>query len=257
MMSPGDFYEWHDEPRQGDILLCGVSRAVSSDRYSPPQWDPLDQHFVEISDAWGDGLPLGLAAGVALAMVITHDCQLDKEWNRRVRELERQGVQSARAQQEADADTALDRALVVSPLIDPDEIGTDRGLIMAGRTIGYFPVPRHPGELVPETVADLTYQCTVDRLDVRKVASISEPARKQLRYALIRLDALRTTDLGFKVEAVIGRSIQNVRVPRRDPLTVRLELDDGQVIELLQQPGSPDQSGGRSGEFFSSDREEA
>ena len=85
-----------------------------------------------------------------------------------------------------------------------------------------------------------------------KVASISEPARKQLRYALIQLDALRTADLGLEVEAVVGRAIQKVEVPARDPLSVRIQLDDGQVIQLLQQPGSPDQETGRSGEFFAS-----
>lgn len=92
----------------------------------------------------------------------------------------------------------------------------------------------------------------MDRLDVVKVASISEPARKQLRYALIQLDALRTADLGFQIEAVVGRTIRNVEVSARDPLAVRIQLDDGQVIQLLQQPGSPDQERGRSGEFFSS-----
>jgi hypothetical protein len=97
-----------------------------------------------------------------------------------------------------------------------------------------------------------TYQCTVDRLDVVKVTSISETARKQLRYALIQLDALRTADLGFEVEAVVGRTISKVEVPDRSPLTVRIQLDDGQVIQLLQQPGTPDQESGRTGEFFSS-----
>ena len=45
--------------------------------------------------------------------------------------------------------------------------------------------------------------------------------------------------MGFTVEDVIGRSIQRVDVPKRNPLTVRLVLDDGSAIELLQQPGEP------------------
>ena len=65
-------------------------------------------------------------------------------------------------------------------------------------------------------------------------------ARSQLRYALVRLDALRTPYLGFDVEGVIGRSIERAEVPKGDPLTVRLHLDDGSVIELLQQPGEPE-----------------
>ena len=252
MMSPDDFYEWHEEPRQGDVVLCGVSRIVADDRHSPPQWESLDAHFLEIGDAWGVGRSLGVAAGIGLAMVTTHDCQLDKEWNQRVRELERSGVTRERAEREASSDTTLDRTLVVSPLVDPSELRGGQGNLLAGKVIGYLPVPAHPDDLVAECVADLTYQCTIDRLDVAKIASITEAARKQLRYAMIQLDALRTADLGFEVEAVVGRTISKVDVPARDPLTVRLHLDDGQVIQLLQQPGAPDQESGRTGDFFSS-----
>ena len=251
MMRPEEFYEWHEPPRQGDIVLCGVSRVIAEDRYSPPPWEPLDAHFVCIDDAWDDGRLLGLAAGVGLAMVVTHDCQLDKEWNQRVRELQRGGMPIERAEDEATSDTSLDRALVVSPLVDPGDLRGGRGNLLAGRVIGYLPVPAHPDQLVDECVVDLTYQCTVDRLEVIKVASISEAARKQLRYALIQLDALRTADLGFQVEAVVGRTIQKVEVPARDPLEVRIHLDDGQVIQLLQQPVAPNQEGGRAGDFFS------
>lgn len=255
MMRPEDFYEheWHDEPRQGDIVLCGVSRIVAEDRQSPPQWEALDAHFVTIDGAWSGERPLGIAAGIGLAMVLTHDCQLDKEWNRRVRELEKDGIPSEEAQAEADADPTLDRTLVVSPLVDPDDLRGERGNLLAGKVIGYLPVPAHLDRLVSECVVDLTYQCTIDRLDVVKVASIQEAARKQLRYALIQLDALRTADLGFEVEAVVGRTIQKVEVPARDPLSVRIELDDGEVIQLLQQPGTPNQETGRSGTFFSTE----
>jgi hypothetical protein len=253
MMSPDDFYEWHDEPRQGDIVLCGVSRIIADDRHSPAQWESLDAHFLQVDDAWEVGKPLGIAAGIGLALVVTHDCQLDKEWNQRVRELQKDGVEADAAEREATADATLDRTLVVSPLVDPTELRGGRGNLLAGKVIGYLPVPSHPEQLVDECVADLTYQCTIDRLDVVKVASISEAARKQLRYALIQLDALRTADLGFEIEAVVGRTIQKVEVPARNPLMVRIQLDDGNVIQLLQQPGTPDQETGRTGEFFSSE----
>ncbi|MHB8290368.1 MAG: hypothetical protein ACYDEY_14280 [Acidimicrobiales bacterium] len=250
-MSPDDFYEWHEEPRQGDIVLCGVSRIIADDRHSPPQWESLDAHFLEIDDAWETGRSFGVAAGIGLAMVTTHDCQLDKEWNQRVRELERTGMLREGAEREAASDVSLDRTLAVSPLVDPSDLRGGRGNLLAGKVIGYLPVPTHPDNLVTECVVDLTYQCTIDRLDVAKIASITEAARKQLRYALIQLDALRTAELGFEVEAVVGQTIQRVEVPGRDPLTVRLQLDDGRVIQLLQQPGTPDQETGRAGDFFS------
>ncbi|MCL5445425.1 MAG: hypothetical protein M1121_05125 [Actinobacteria bacterium] len=252
-MSPDEFYEWHDEPRQGDIVLCGVSRIIADDRHSPAQWESLDAHFLQVDNAWDSGKPLGIAAGIGLAMVVTHDCQLDKEWNQRVGELQKGGMKTEAAEREATADETLDRTLVVGPLVDPTELRGGRGNLLAGRVIGYLPVPSHPEQLVDECIADLTYQCTIDRLDVVKVASISEAARKQLRYALIQLDALRTADLGFEVETVVGRTIRTVEVPARDPLMVRIQLDDGNIIQLLQQPGTPGQETGRTGAFFSSE----
>ena len=252
-MNPDDFYEWHDEPRQGDIVLCGVARIIADDHHSPLQWESLDAHFLQIDDAWEPDRALGIAAGIGLAMVVTHDCQLDKEWNQqRCDALERGGMETDEAERDASADTTLDRALVVSPLVDPAELRGGHGNLLAGKVIGYLPVPPHPEQLVTECVVDLTYQCTIDRLDVVKVASVSEAARKQLRYALIQLDALRTADLGFEVEAVVGRTIEKVEVSARDPLTVRIQLDDGNVIQLLQQPGTPDQKTGRAGGYFSS-----
>ncbi len=252
MMSPDDFYEWHEEPRQGDIVLCGVSRIIAEDHHSPSQWESLDAHFLQVDDAWDAGRALGIAAGIGLAMVVTHDCQLDKEWNQRVRELEKGGMEKYESEGKASADSTLDRTLVVSPLVDPAELRGGLGNLLAGKVIGYLPVPTHPEQLVTDCVVDLTYQCTIDRLDVVKVTSVSELARKQLRYALIQLDALRAADLGFEVEAVVGRTIQKVEVPARDPLMVRIQLDDGNVIQLLQQPGSPDQETGRASGFFSS-----
>jgi len=251
MTSPEEFYEWHEEPRQGDILLCGVSRIIGEDHYSPPQWESLDAHFMEIDDVSDIGRSLGVAAGIGLAMVVTHDCQLDKEWNRRVRELEKGGMEHERAEEVASADITLDPTLVVSPLVDPDDLRGERGNLLAGSVIGYLPVPRHPENLVEECVVDLNYKCTVDRLEVVKVASISESARKQLRYALIQLDALRAGNLGFEVEAVVSRTIRKVEIPKKTPLEVRIELDDDQVIQLLQQPAKLDQQTGRTGEFFS------
>lgn len=140
----------------------------------------------------------------------------------------------------------------MSPLVDLDDLQSDRGNLLAGRVIGYMPVPRHPEGLIEECVVDLTYQCTIDRYDVVKVASTSEVARKRLRYALIQLDALRTADLGFEIEAVVGRKISKVEVRKSDPLAVHIQLDDGRMVRLLQQPGTPEQTG-RPGGFFSSE----
>jgi len=232
--------------RQGDILLAGVARITGDDGYSPAQWEPLDTHDIHVDGAKSDGSALRFFAGFGLVMVTSHDCQLEKEWNRRRSELLAQGKSEEEAAAEAAEDVALDRTLVASPLVDPDDIAVDRGNLLAGHVVGFVPVPASPDGLVPECVVDLTYRCTLDRFDVVRVASITGLARSQLRYALVRLDALRTPNLGFTVEDVIGRSIQRVDVPKRDPLTVRLVLDDGSAIELLQQPGEPQGASART-----------
>jgi hypothetical protein len=173
-------------------------------------------------------------------MVTSHDCQLEKEWNRRRSELLALGQTEDDAEAAATADNSLDRSVVASPLIDPDDLTTvDRGNLLGGHVVGHLPVPASMDGHIPQSVVDLTYRCTVDRLDVVRVASLTALARSQLRYALVRLDALRTPHLGFEVESVIGHRIEGATVPKRDPLTVRLRLDDGRVIELMQQPGEP------------------
>lgn len=226
--------------QQGDILLSGVSRITADDGYSPLQWDQLDAQQVVLDDAKPGHEPLRLFTGFGLVMVTSHDCQLEKEWNRRRSELLALGQTEDDAEAAATADNSLDRSVVASPLIDPDDLTTvDRGNLLGGHVVGHLPVPASMDGHIPQSVVDLTYRCTVDRLDVVRVASLTALARSQLRYALVRLDALRTPHLGFEVESVIGHRIEGATVPKRDPLTVRLRLDDGRVIELMQQPGEP------------------
>lgn len=106
------------------------------------------------------------------------------------------------------------------------------------RWIGYVPLPPSADGLVPEAVVDLTYRATLDRLDILRVAGSSNAARAQLRYALARPDALRTPSVGFEIEAVVGRQITAVTVPRDDPLQVPLCLDDG-AESSCSAPGEP------------------
>jgi transcriptional regulator with XRE-family HTH domain len=67
-------------PRQGDILLAGVTRLVAEDRFSPAGWDQLDAYDVTVSGARDDN-DMWLEAGPSLVMVTSHDCHFDKEWN--------------------------------------------------------------------------------------------------------------------------------------------------------------------------------
>lgn len=245
MMRTDEFYVADDgPPRQGDVLLAGVSRLVAEDRYTPSGWEPLDAADATVEFV-GSGRLQRLAAGPALVMVTSHDCHFDKQWNRARDRLIRNGMDEEAATRKVDQDPALDRTFTASPLVHADDLPIDRGNLVAGKIIGYVPVPAYDYGLVPEAIVDLTYRVTLDRLDIVRVASISNAARAQLRYALARLDVLRATKVGFDIEAVVGRQISEVSFPSRNPLLVRLRLDDGAEIDLLQQPGEPSEGPAR------------
>jgi hypothetical protein len=248
MIAPDRFYETvAGPPKQGDILFAGVARLVAEDRFTPPAWSRLDAYDVTIAGAREGGGDLRLTAGPALVMATSHDCHFDKEWNRRRWSLLKEGATEEQAERQANDDTSLDRTFTASPLIYPDEPGLDRGNLMAGNIVGYLPVPPHENGLVPNAVVDLTYRVTLDIRDVTRVACVTAEARAQLRYALARLDTLRTTSLGFDIEAVVGRHIEQVTIPETNPLLVQLLLEGGVTIQLLQQPADPAPGPARAG----------
>jgi hypothetical protein len=172
--------------------------------------------------------------------VTSHDCHFDKEWNIRRRALIRAGIDEDAASRQAEDDPTLDRTFTASPLIYPTEVDRDQNLLRAGRILGYLPVPESGDGLVVESVVDLTYRVTLDRLDIERVESVSGEARMHLRYGLAQLDSLRATSVGFELERVVGHQIERISFPRENPLFVRLHLDDGTEIDLLQRPVEPD-----------------
>ncbi len=254
--SVDEFYSTDDlPPQQGDVLLASVSRVVARDRFAPPQWRVLDEYHGTLSASSFAGsieVPaLEVAAGRALVMVCSHDCGLDKEFNA---VLDRQGSQDHEAIALVEQRDDLDRTFSVSPLVAPESVRVagevvDRGLLMAGRVIGYLPVPEfvvNGRVVIPESVVDLTYRATIDRLAyTQRLTCVSESTRERLRYALARLDVLRTPTWEAQLAEAVGQEILSVRVSKKNPLIVQLRLADGSSVELLQRPGSP-QPGGSS-----------
>ncbi|MHB1511195.1 MAG: hypothetical protein ACYCST_18520 [Acidimicrobiales bacterium] len=243
-------------PAQGDILLGAVARVIADDGFCPPRWQLLDEFTAELAGARDPFPALRVAGGRGLVMVTTHDCGLDKEFNASLDRLEidvdldagtvETGLEGAIAQ--AEDDPTLDRSFLVSPLVAPETVEVageivDQGLLMAGRVVGYLPVPPlvvEGFELVPASVVDLSYRTTLDRFAyVRRLTSISEAGREQLRYALARLDVLRTPTLESQLAAAVGQRIQSARVSKQNPLMVTLVLADGSKLELLRRPASP------------------
>ncbi len=251
------FYASTDEaPQQGDILLGAVARVVADDAHTPPRWIQLDEHRATLAPRAELGavdLPaLRVAGGRGLVMVCSHDCGLDKEFNGVVDRLTSPAgshrIEESTAIAEAEARDDLDRTFTVSPLVPPDQVlvagePVDRGSLMAGHIVGYLPVPPLviDGRLIiPESVVDLSYRSTLDRLaTTRRITCISEEAREQLRYALARLDVLRSPTLEIQLSAAIGQQITSARVSKKNPLVVELLLGDGSTVRLLKTPGSP------------------
>lgn len=241
MIARDQFYVPDDgPPKQGDILLAGVARLVAVDAYTPRAWLPLDVYTHAVASGGLTGNDIRLRIGPALVLTTSHDCHFDKEWNRRVRQLVKGGVDQQEAERIAEEDPTLDRAFVASPLISPDDLGVDRRQLMDGKVLGYFPIPASEDGLIPETVADLTYRVTLDRLDVVRIACISLEAQTILRYSLARLDALRSPTVGFDLEAVIGQRIERVESSSSNPLEVDLYLENSEIVRLLKQPGGPE-----------------
>lgn len=149
---------------------------------------------------------------------------------------------------QAEARDDLDRSFTVSPLIDPDSVivagrPVDRGSLMGGHVVGYLPVPAlalNGRIVIPESVVDLSYRATVDRTSyLQRITCVSEEAREQLRFALARIDVLRTPSLEIQLSAAIGQQLTSANVSKRNPLVVELALADGTTMHLLKQPGSP------------------
>jgi hypothetical protein len=250
IVEPGEFYS-DAEPalQQGDIVLAPVGRLETPPIPTTPSpgalaaWQSLDSLVVELDDGSQTLPKLQLAGGYTPAMVVTHDCHMDKEFLARYRELRSgQRLTKDQAQQQAEADRDLDRFVAMSPLLAIDELRPNPESLRAAAVIGLFAVPLHDD--FPESAIDLTYITTVDRhAIVHRYAVLSEAARTALRFALARSCALRTPQIGFELEEAVERRIHGVRRSQRDPSMVRLELSDGSELELLMQPAAPDTGG--------------
>ena len=79
----------------------------------------------------------------------------------------------------------------------------------------------------------------------QRLVSLTDPARIQLRYALARMDSLRTPDIGHELDLAIGQRITTVLYPNAKRPTVGLVLEDGTQLELLPRPGDTTLKGPR------------
>ena len=239
--------------QQGDIFFTsGVERIIASgENFAPRAWAAYDE--TESPLALPKQFMGGLKSigGRAIIMVLSHDCQLDKEINIAARELMKKdsNLSEDEAFAQAEKNDELDRFVVVSPIVDADLLLAARDEnslsdIQLGRTVGYYPLPNESSFSLQGVVVDLSYRTTVDRLTLTdRLVSLSDPARLQLRYALARMDSLRTPDLSSDLTGAVGQKIVDIQLPKKGRQTIKLILDNGKSIEVLPKPGNTSQDG--------------
>jgi len=221
--------------QQGDLVLTPIARLeleagpddawkeLAPSRYSVPPRDDLAGY--------------GVRTGYAIAMLITHDCHLDREFLRRYEELRKAGKTKDESTREAESDPNLDRFLSVAPLVPLDSFHAEPDAIRRNEVLGLFYVPPREQVGIFEGAVDLTQRSTVERhLVIDRIAVLTEPTRTALRYAVARVDALRTPAIGFELEAAIGKRILSVRPAEQMGGLVVLELSDGSELELVLKP---------------------
>jgi hypothetical protein len=233
---------------QGDIYLAPTVIAWSAESFrAMPVVPPAPRRSGEtvFVPAWGrssvSAAPLvTLATTWAPVLVLSHDCEIDKEFNEHVDVLVRGGMAEEEAEQQASGMPELDRYVLVSPLLayDERELAAERWeAVRAGQKIGYFPLPSMPRFENAEFFVHLSRICTVERRLLSpgyKVTSLTEPARALLRFKLAEALSSRNLSVVSKLEAAIGRQIADVRTLKikRQDATVSLVMDDGSEVQV-------------------------
>lgn len=241
--------------QQGDIVLAPVAelRVGSRDGVIDVAGAPAVGDAVERA-IWAPSAEVPASPGLAVsarllpAMITTHDCALDKEFNRRVEQLRRGGTTQLKvAVEQAAADPNLDRLINVAPIVPlEDAAPSGRRELTENRVVGYFPVCESANRFLDVGVVDLLHETTIDRgLIVDRLAVISSAARSALRYALARFWVYRAPKIGFELEHAIGKRIRDVQISDDGALAIELVLSDGARLAFVQGPTVADPGPGR------------
>jgi hypothetical protein len=234
----------HPTLRQGDIIL-----APSAVLVPPGKWDLSAPH--RGPDRLGDAQRFALWEGDERALspdvsaevrfspvlVLSHDCDLEKEFNERVRELMATGVPQDDAVAEAEADPSLDPFAVVAPLRAFTQLPAQRHQgVRQGQRIGYFPVlqlPRDGGDYFVD-LGQVTTVAVQLLPHAGKVASLAPESVHELRYKLSEAYAIRDLAVLLELEQLTGRTIVRVSaLPRSGKKTsLQLFMDDGDIVHL-------------------------
>jgi hypothetical protein len=236
---------------QGDIVVAPTA-IITPGTADTDVAAPSDFHVVRHVTLWraADNVELpgapSLSAEVrwGLAMVVPHNCALEKEWNERVAELVAGGTPEDQAQAEASDDIELDPYIGIAPILAYSALSQERAEAIArGNPLGSFPIPA--GGAIPASYVDLSQMTTV-RWELiakpQRLAALSDLAAAHLGHRLAVYYAYRAKSKLDELEAAVGQRIVSlVSTPTARRLMVGLVLEDGSTLTLEgdRQPSAP------------------
>jgi hypothetical protein len=230
--------EFYREPigplRQGDLVLApsAVMEPGIGGMSGVPPIDLGDERLVQVWTAGRDALPetptLRVRTRWDLAMVLPHDCALEKEFNERVGELIAIGHPEDEAIAIASSDPTLDRLIAIAPARSYEEALPRRWEgIRTGQRHGTFPLPKNEAALIEPGWVDLTAPTTIDRSLLSsgmRIASLSARSIDYLRAALALYWSYRDLTRADEISRAIGRTIVDIKAAPMPKEKLRLEL---------------------------------
>lgn len=230
--------------RQGDIIIAPSAvlvppdeRDLSAPRRGPGWLGDFQRLALWAGDASTPSPDVSAEVRFSPVLVVSHDCDLEKEFNGRVRELLDEGSSEEEAVAAAESDPSLDPFAVVAPLLPFCDLPAKRHAgVLNGQRIGYFPILqllRDGGDYF----VDLGQLSTlsVHLLPQRgKVASLAPESVFELRYKISEAYAIRDLAVLQELERLTGRTIIRASaLPKSGKKTsLQLFLDDGDIVHL-------------------------
>jgi hypothetical protein len=232
----------HETLRQGDVILAPTALLVASIGEGPtaPPLAPQQLGLSVRGELWiGGGIApaSGYEAQWSPVLVLSHDCELEKEFNERVTQRIREGVPELDAIVRASEDPTLDPYAVVAPLLPYGAFDADgHEGIHAGQRIGCLPIDALPLD-GGDYVVDLSRPCTVSvelLPQAAKIASLAQTSVFELRYKLSEAYASRDLAVLAELEALVGHRITAVEaLPKsRNKTSLVLHLEDAEPIHI-------------------------
>jgi hypothetical protein len=234
----------HPTLRQGDIivalsvmLLPPEERDLSAPRRGPGRLGDVQRLALWEGDPSTLSPDVSAAARFSPILVVSHDCDLEKDFNERVLELMAEGSSEEEAVAAAEGDPTLDPFAVIAPLLPFSDLPAKRHAgVLNGQRIGYYPIlqlPRDGGDYF----VDLGQLSTVSVQLLPqhgKVASLAAESIFELRYKISEAYAFRDLAVLHELERLTGRTIVRASaLPKSGKKTsLQLFLDDGDAVHL-------------------------